>query len=741
MANVKLNCDPLHTIGVQTKSPIAMSSDASMYAYVDKSHTVYVCSLQEDSQVLFRLNGNRHDVLAIAFSPNSQFMATAANGTIRIFNLQNQQQLFAFDHKVSTQCHEGQVTALSWASDEILISGGADSDLKCYRITEQDVKQQSNLISDSNSKDKLYLTSDKLHLFYIDGINANKAAINGIAIPPIKSSLISSFSKDGCIKIFNIENWLQSKPGAKALHSLEAHKSEVLCANFSLQAKKLIAGSKDNFISMWDLENGQLEKFFQAHQCDVVMVQFLNNDQYYTTASFDGDFKIWKTDGAQVTGGLNQPNQAQLPSEIAEEEPIQLQEIAVTLQQPDLKKLLKSQQKYTAQEVPLGQFQLHEKEMHFCCIALKKPVMISCQQTQFLRIWDIQNISVPKIMREVFSHVDQITSVLTIDQQSKTVLLSSSDGLFSLMNVQKASKLLIQNVGCGLLSCSYSQQKSLVFAATQLYEVVAYFIQSAQKPQKAFILTDHTAAVNEVISTNDFVISGSADGYVHLYKLGQMQNEPQKIKPLQKKHDHDGFITAMAFFNNILVTAGSDHKLCVYQLGNNLKMLFEIEAASAAFISGIYLSQDSIYICSHDSTIKKFSLKPVKNPMFRPQKAVYSGNIEKINEYSQQMLNISSQKCELCAVVPISYGLPNCICLKGNQIVIGTTNGQLMIFDQQLQLIQINDLHDDEQGELVSSVCQCGEYLVCGLGSGTLQVWADKSDKEGQKEVVVVAGK
>lgn len=47
----------------------------------------------------------------------------------------------------------------------------------------------------------------------------------------------------------------------------------------------------------------------------------------------------------------------------------------------------------------------------------------------------------------------------------------------------------------------------------------------------------------------------------------------------------------MAFDNNVLVTAGSDHKLQVYSLnGSNLSKMFEIEAASAAFISGIVVT-------------------------------------------------------------------------------------------------------------------------------------------------------
>lgn len=99
--------------------------------------------------MLMCLNGNRYEVVALAFSPSNKFFATAANGMIRIFSLQTKQEMFQFDHKVSTQCHEGHVHALQWYTDEFLLSGGSDSDLKCYRLTDGEVHVDEKLVTDS----------------------------------------------------------------------------------------------------------------------------------------------------------------------------------------------------------------------------------------------------------------------------------------------------------------------------------------------------------------------------------------------------------------------------------------------------------------------------------------------------------------------------------------------------------------------------------------------------------------
>lgn len=54
-----------------------------------------------------------------------------------------------------------------------------------------------------------------------------------------------------------------------------------------------IAGSKDNYISIWSMETGKVLKFFSPSPCDITFVTFLNFDKYFYTASFEGEFKIF----------------------------------------------------------------------------------------------------------------------------------------------------------------------------------------------------------------------------------------------------------------------------------------------------------------------------------------------------------------------------------------------------------------------------------------------------------------
>jgi len=60
-------------------------------------------------------------------------------------------------------------------------------------------------------------------------------------------------------------------------------------------------------------------------------------------------------------------------------------------------------------------------------------------------------------------------------------------------------------------------------------------------------LTGHTAAVNVLVKLNQQIITGSADGHLHIYLIpDQIPDQLQVIKPTKKYHDHDGVITAMS---------------------------------------------------------------------------------------------------------------------------------------------------------------------------------------------------
>ena len=114
--------------------------------------------------------------------------------------------------------------------------------------------------------------------------------------------------------------------------------------------------------------------------------------------------------------------------------------------------------------------------MQASVISLNKPILITAQQTQYLRIWNISAITNPILTKEIFSHVDDIMDIDVINEETKIVSVVSKDGLFSVINCATATKMFNEQVGCTLYSQVYHRNKNQIFVATQLYEIVGFQI-------------------------------------------------------------------------------------------------------------------------------------------------------------------------------------------------------------------------------------------------------------------------
>lgn len=269
----------------------------------------------------------------------------------------------------------------------------------------------------------------------------------------------------------------------------------------------------------------------------------------------------------------------------------------------------------------------------------------------------------------------------------------------------------------------YYAEKDQIFVATQLYEIIGFQIIKDKAPERFAVFRGHIAAINKLIRVGNILISGSQDGELFTWEIPRFEKQEQIVKPSGKSTEHDGFITALAVCGRTIASAASDHKIIIYNLkGTKLCKNMIINSAHASYISGLALTENSVISCSHDSTIKIFSLHANKNPYYNATVAVHTANLEHIQEYAQKMFNISSFTCSKLACYPFDAGLPNCISL-GRDIAVGTTNGQVFLFDYELNLQQINDLHEDGVGEVITAVRHIDDLVVVGTNSGTVLVW------------------
>ena len=113
---------------------------------------------------------------------------------------------------------------------------------------------------------------------------------------------IVSGSSDNSIKIWNSENfWESSSPE----FTLNGHTRCVSSVCFFSDNKKIVSGSFDNSIKIWNAENGELIKTLNGHTNAVNSVCFSTDNERIVSGSYDHSIKIWNAENGKLIKTLS----------------------------------------------------------------------------------------------------------------------------------------------------------------------------------------------------------------------------------------------------------------------------------------------------------------------------------------------------------------------------------------------------------------------------------------------------
>ena len=79
----------------------------------------------------------------------------------------------------------------------------------------------------------------------------------------------------------------------KCLKTLEGHLLQVLSVAYSPDGTRIISGSEDNTIKIWDANTGECLKTLEGHSGWVRSVAFSPDGTKIISGSFDDTIKIW----------------------------------------------------------------------------------------------------------------------------------------------------------------------------------------------------------------------------------------------------------------------------------------------------------------------------------------------------------------------------------------------------------------------------------------------------------------
>ncbi|WP_293067084.1 MULTISPECIES: caspase family protein [unclassified Moorena] len=87
---------------------------------------------------------------------------------------------------------------------------------------------------------------------------------------------------------------------------LQGHTSFVTDIAFSPDGKKILSGSDDNTVRLWDTETGQLLYKLEGHTSFVTAIAFSSDGKKILSGSFDNTLRLWDTESGQLLHTLVQ---------------------------------------------------------------------------------------------------------------------------------------------------------------------------------------------------------------------------------------------------------------------------------------------------------------------------------------------------------------------------------------------------------------------------------------------------
>ncbi|KAI0269170.1 WD-repeat-containing protein [Gloeopeniophorella convolvens] len=254
------------------------------------------------------LPGHRTDIRTISLSSDDTLLASASNGSLKIWNTRTtgcirtlecghsvcstflpgdryvaigtkSGELQVYDLSSSTlvetiKAHTGTLWSLHVRPDQqVLVTGSADKDIKFWNIEWRQAEGESDrkVLSLAHTR-TLKMTDDVLSVRY---------SPNG--------KLLAVALLDSTVKVFYQDT-------LKFFLSLYGHKLPVLSMDISHDSKLIVTCSADKNVKIWGLDFGDCHKSIFAHDESVMQVVFEKKSHYFWTVGKDKLLKYWDGD-------------------------------------------------------------------------------------------------------------------------------------------------------------------------------------------------------------------------------------------------------------------------------------------------------------------------------------------------------------------------------------------------------------------------------------------------------------
>ncbi|KAM3108457.1 WD40 domain-containing protein [Phormidesmis sp. 146-33] len=366
----------------------------------------------------------RGDILAVVFSPQGNLLATGIDRTIQLWQLTDKRQI------VTLEGHSAWVMCLAFSPDSnLLASGSNDQTIRLWDVlTGQCVKtlrgHTSGVQSLAFSADGRLLASgsndhtirlwDVATRQCLEVLNGHTDRVLTVIFHPDNQTLISS-SDDRTVRLWDIQS-------GECLRTISTHINWVLSTALSPDGKTLVTGNDNQTVTLWNLDTGDSLGTLPEYKTKVWAVAFSPDGRILATGSEDKTVRVWDVHTRQCLKTFQDHTH----------------QVWLVNFSPDGQTLVSSGDDHTVRlwDLRSGQclttLESHSNWVSSIAFSPDDRTLASSSKDQRVRLWDVSTSECLKVLK---GHTDIVTSV-SFSPDGQTIASGSDDYTLKLWDVK-----------------------------------------------------------------------------------------------------------------------------------------------------------------------------------------------------------------------------------------------------------------------------------------------------------------